>query len=217
MWAKIDRIALAVFLCAAAAWVIKNGASTESPTLAEVDAATAEGGLAAMAKEAAAESREAVKSTIEPCEAARQDNARLLVVRLSISASADNPPVIRGETYLPDGTQLGVLMQGERGTGCSPNCLFTYKGPTVKDGRFSTVPYEYDSNGILHTTSKKAMLGMPYTVYVGSMGPQPPDVENVIGYFGTNLRGPLVTEWPGTIPGFQVQVRRRITIGVRAD
>jgi hypothetical protein len=108
-------------------------------------------------------------------------------------------------------------MQGERGTGCSPNCLFTYKGPTVKDGRFSTVPYEYDSSGVLHTTSKKAMLGMPYTVYVSSVGPQPPDVENVIGYFGTNLRGPLVTEWQGGPPGFHVEAKGRIIIGVRTD
>jgi hypothetical protein len=38
MWGKIDRIALAVFLCVAAAWGIKNGASTEPPSLAEVDA-----------------------------------------------------------------------------------------------------------------------------------------------------------------------------------
>jgi hypothetical protein len=38
MWGKIDRIALAVFLCVAAAWGIKNGASTEPPRLAEVDA-----------------------------------------------------------------------------------------------------------------------------------------------------------------------------------
>jgi hypothetical protein len=38
MWGKIDRIALAVFLCFAAAWIIKNGASTEPPSLAGVDA-----------------------------------------------------------------------------------------------------------------------------------------------------------------------------------
>jgi len=105
---KIDRIALVAFLCVAAAWVIKNGASTESPTLAEVDAGTAKGGLAAMAKAAAA----------EPREVARQDNAHLLEVRLSISASADNPPVITGNTNLPDGTKLSVHMWGEHATGC---------------------------------------------------------------------------------------------------
>jgi Tn3 transposase DDE domain len=38
MWGKIDRIALALFLCFAAVWIIKNGASTEPPSLAGVDA-----------------------------------------------------------------------------------------------------------------------------------------------------------------------------------
>jgi hypothetical protein len=66
----------------------------------------------------------------------READPDSITVDMSISVTEANPPEIIGNTNLPDGTKLSVLVHGDR-PACLPRCLVGFDFPTVRNGRFT--------------------------------------------------------------------------------
>jgi hypothetical protein len=108
-----------------------------------------------------------------------------LVVSMSVTATATNPPTIIGRTNLPDGTILDVKLFGDP-PACIPRCtIWLPDNAIVKNGRFSAVA------GARSPTEAAPML--PLTLFPGSYtvdismsaaSAQPPNVQSVIGEKG---------------------------------
>ena len=123
---------------------------------------------------------------------AKEDDPNSLTVKMSVTSTSTNPPVITGATNLPNGTILSVFMFGEQ-PACMIHCLFGSVDATVEDGHFEI--------GAKLTGTKK-LLTNTYKVDVTMMSHQQSDpfVKSVLGPNGENLRGSYVVA-SGSGPG----------------
>jgi hypothetical protein len=114
-----------------------------------------------------------------------------VVLKMTVEGGPDRKPRISGETNLPDGTELMFGVEGK-----TTNFSGGDKG-VVSGGRFRSAAFGPD--GGLKPGQYVADVTMPIPQV------QPPQVREVIGANGENLRGPLVKK--GGI-GTTVEVER---------
>jgi hypothetical protein len=113
---------------------------------------------------------------------ANYDTSNSLSVEMSAEITSDNPPLIKGSTNLPDGTELIVHLLDDPPR-CDLECGLEYKNVTVENGRFSAFPKDQSVlNPGVHTID----IVTPFA------DRQPPQVQAIIGSKGQNLRGPLI-------------------------
>lgn len=106
-----------------------------------------------------------------------------LNVTMSIAAAELGPLTVSGETNLPDGTILSLLLRGDFPV-CSPKCGFMMSQTTVQNGKFSgRILGERDPGPGLYTVD--------VAVAAGSV--QPSSVQALMGPNGEGVRGPYVT------------------------
>jgi hypothetical protein len=140
----------------------------------------------------AVESAASLPASVAPNASAtnRDGDSNSIVVNMSLTVTATNPPTIIGRTNLPDETILDVKLFGDP-PACVPRCtIWLPDKPIVKNGRFSAVA------GARSPTEVSPML--PSTLFPGSYtadvvvlpGAQPRNVQSVIGAKGEHLRGP---------------------------
>jgi hypothetical protein len=123
-------------------------------------------------------------------------DSKLLPVTMTTKIVGGPRPIIKGETNLPDGTQLSVLIDKQWlpdgaqrlasglsacGTDCLP--LSSSENIIVKDGRFRDGPF---------TDKGSDLIPRLYLLDITTSVSQPQSVVSVIGDRGQNLRGELV-------------------------
>ena len=149
--------------------------------------------------------------------------------------SGGNKPTIIGETNLPNGTNISLILKKpylpdarsrlQHGLpACEDNCfpLTADTQTIVMDGHFSDGPFTNDG---------KALPPGAYTLEIITPIFQPPEVEKIIGQHGENLRGPFIyvleengQYYPANPPwnpnrseaerlmGFSLYIRQRLNI-----
>jgi hypothetical protein len=107
-----------------------------------------------------------------------------LAVEMSVTATSENPPVVKGTTNLPNGTVLSIFLFGEP-PACVPHCGIGPADTVVLNGRFTI--------GTKLTGTEK-LLAAFYKIDVTMMshGQSDPTVKSAIGPNGENLRGSYV-------------------------
>ena len=104
-----------------------------------------------------------------------------ITVEMSVVATPANPPVIMGNTNLPDGTILSMYLLGDP-PACVPDCGLQYTSATVQSGRFTTT-----------LQGPHTLISGSYTIDVSMAASlQSQSVQSVIGKLGDHLRGPYV-------------------------